>query len=74
VAVASAGPYANLHCTAPQTDNHTSTPPLSLLQAECPSCRPTDSAKALKASKKYYSKKLLYVQGLHLVLQLSNTI
>jgi len=30
-----------------QTDNHASTPPLSFLQAGCPSCRPTN--KALKA-------------------------
>ena len=27
-------------CTSLQTDNHASTPPLSFLQAECPSCRP----------------------------------
>ena len=32
-----------------QTDNHASTPPLSFLQAGCPSCRPTNSDKALKA-------------------------
>ena len=36
-------------CTSLQTDNHISTPPLSLLQAGCPSCRPTNSVKALKA-------------------------
>jgi len=36
-------------CTALQTDNHASTPPLTFLQAGCPSCRPTNSAKALKA-------------------------
>jgi len=36
-------------CTSLQTDNHASTPPLSLLQAGCPSCRPTNSVKALKA-------------------------
>jgi len=36
-------------CTLLQTDNHTSTPPLSSLQAGCPSCRPTNSVKALKA-------------------------
>jgi len=34
-------------CTSLQTDNHASTPPLSFLQA--PSCRPTNSVKALKA-------------------------
>jgi len=33
-----------------QTDDHASTPPLSFLQAGCPSCRPTNSIKALKAS------------------------
>jgi len=36
-------------CTSHQTDNHASTPPLSFLQAGCPSCRPTNSVKALKA-------------------------
>ena len=36
-------------CTSLQTDNHANTPPLSFLQAECPSCRPTNSVKALKA-------------------------
>jgi len=36
-------------CTSFQTDNHASTPPLSFLQAGCPSCRPTNSVKAPKA-------------------------
>jgi len=35
--------------TSLQTDNHASTPPLSFLQAGCPSCRPANSVKALKA-------------------------
>ena len=35
-------------CTSLWTDNHASTPPLSFLQAGCPSCRPTNSVKALK--------------------------
>ena len=34
-----------------QSDNHASTPPLSFLQAGFPSCRPTNSVKALKALK-----------------------
>ena len=38
-------------CTSLQTDNHPSTPPLSFLQAGCPSCQPTNSIKALKAQK-----------------------
>jgi len=36
-------------CTSLQTDNHTSTPALSFLKAGCPTCRPTNSIKALKA-------------------------
>ena len=36
-------------CTLLQTDNHSSTPPLSFLQAGCPSCHPTNSVRALKA-------------------------
>jgi len=37
-------------CTSLQTDNHANTPPLSFLQAGCPSCHPTNnSVKALKA-------------------------
>jgi len=39
-------------CTSLQADNHASTPPLSFLQAGCPSCRPTNSVKALKARMK----------------------
>jgi len=37
-------------CTWLQTHNHASTPPLIFLQPGCPSCRPTNSVKALKAS------------------------
>ena len=37
-------------CTSLQTDNHASTPPFSFLQAGCPSCRPTNSVRALKAT------------------------
>jgi len=33
-------------CSALQTDNRASTPPLSFLQAGCPSCNPTNSVKA----------------------------
>jgi len=36
-------------CTLFQTDNHTSTSPLSFLQAGCHFCRPANSVKALKA-------------------------
>jgi len=36
-------------CISLQTDNHATTPPLSFLQAGCPSCHPTNSIKALKA-------------------------
>ena len=37
-----------------QTGNHASTPALSCLQAGRPSCRPTNSVKALKAQIVYY--------------------
>jgi len=45
-------------CTSLQTDNHANTSLLSFLQAGCPSCRPTNSVKALKArlNKQYYAK------------------
>jgi len=36
-------------CTSLQTDNHARTPPLSFLQAGCPSCRPTTCVEAPKA-------------------------
>jgi len=35
-------------CTLLQTDNHASIPALSFLRAGCPSCRPTNSVKALQ--------------------------
>jgi len=44
-------------CTLLQTDNHASTAPLSFLQAGCPSCRPTNSVKALKVQ---YVEMFLY--------------
>jgi len=37
-------------CTSLQTDNHASNPALSFSLAGCPSCRPTNSVKALKAT------------------------
>ena len=37
-------------CISIQTYNHASTQPISFLQAGCPSCCPTNSVKALKAS------------------------
>jgi len=40
-------------CTSLQTDNHANTSLLSFLQAGCPSCRPTNSVKALKAKINY---------------------
>jgi len=41
-------------CTSLQADNHASTSPLSFLQAGCPSCRPINSVKALKAENPFY--------------------
>jgi len=43
-------------CTSLQTDNHVSTQPLNFLQAGCPSCRPTNSVRALKATNSRVSR------------------
>ena len=43
-------PSTHASVCVPSTYLHTSTPPLSFLQAGCPSCRPNNSVKALKAS------------------------
>jgi len=51
VAVASAGPYASLHLARRSRQITTPAPHHScFLQAGCPSCRPTNSVKALKGS------------------------
>jgi len=46
--VASAGPYASLHLAPDRKPRQYPTTPV-FLQAGCPSCRPTNSVKALKA-------------------------
>jgi len=48
-------------CTLLQTDSHASTPPLSFLQAGCPSFRPTNSVKALKADSAEQDKQILQI-------------
>jgi len=48
-------------CTSLQTDNNASTAPLCFLQAGCPSCRPTNSIKALKAVKVLYCAVLYHI-------------
>jgi len=58
---ASAGPYASLHL-APNR-NHASIPQFSLLQAGCPSCRPTNSVKALKADMDFHVSSELIPQN-----------
>ena len=47
-------------CTSLQTVYHASNPPLSFLQAGCPSCRPTNSVKALKEDALLHCKNVLY--------------
>jgi len=43
--------HTQIICTSLQTDNHASTSPLKFfVQARCPSCRPTNSVKELKAN------------------------
>jgi len=44
-------------CSSLQTDNNTSTPPLSFLQAGCSSCCPANSIKAMKALVMHQSSK-----------------
>ena len=53
-------------CTSLQTDNHACTPPLSFLQAGCPSCCPTNSVKALKG---WYRSNLWWKHSAWLFLQ-----
>jgi len=53
-------------CTSLQTDNHASTPPLCFLQAGCPSCRPTNSVKALKALIGYRNQRVNRILKLEL--------
>ena len=52
-------------CTSLQTDNHTSTPPLSFLQVGCPSCRPTNSVKALKAKTLKAKRPIILTSHIH---------
>ena len=59
-------------CTSLQTDNHASTPLLSFLQAGCPSCRPTNSVKALKALS-LVNMKVLFLKN-YLLLNFSMTL
>jgi len=48
-----------------QTDKHASTPPLSFLQARCPSCRPTNSVKALKGNDLLNLNPIVQKEGHH---------
>jgi len=52
-------------CTSLQADNHVSTSLLVFLQAGCPSCRPTNSVKALKAVTKVRKQKNSMVSTKH---------
>jgi len=57
--------HIQIICTSLQTDNHASTSPLSFLQAGCPSCRPTNSVKAIKALALYIKGSLLCKSNKH---------
>ena len=62
-------------CTSLQTDNRASTPPLSFLQAGCPSCRPTNSVRALKANQSLYiSLSTNTLQDAHTDLHISSSL
>jgi len=58
-------------CTSLQTDNHAITPPLSFLQAGCPSCHPTNSVKALEAHAPYRQGEIFSPEDSLVNLQLS---
>ena len=49
--------HMQIICTSLQTDNHAST---QFLQTGCPSCHPTNSVKAPKASCEHLSEKKLF--------------
>jgi len=59
-------------CTLLQTDNHANTPPLSFLQAGCPSCRPTNSVKALKYVDTEIQLLLDHIDDLNWLTKISN--
>jgi len=48
-------------CTSLQTDDHASTPPLSFLQAGCPSCHPNNSVKAQATVGPVSMLKIVYI-------------
>jgi len=52
VAVASAGPYANLHL--PQTDNHASTPQLSIFTGWMPFLPPNQQRQSIECTQPFY--------------------
>jgi len=57
--------------SAPHADNHVNIPPLSFLQAGCPSWRPTNSVKALKATVTCFNH---YSIGMYSTVHLSVTL
>jgi len=65
VAVASAGPYASLHLAPDRYPcQYTTT---VFLQAGCPSCRPDNSVKALKAQQNKTQIKWCAMEGVQVV-------
>ena len=46
-------------CTSLQADNHATSPPLSFLQAGCPSCHPTNSVKAPMAFFNFHKRTII---------------
>jgi len=63
-------------CNSLQTDNHASTTLLSFLQAACPSCRPTNSVKALKAQNTFLTNFMfqLKVEVIYILITLQKCI
>ena len=60
-------------CSSFQTDNHASTPPLSFLLPRCPSCRPTNSVKALTSGRSTVTDRPHRIAFRHYLANHSNT-
>jgi len=61
-------------CISLQTDNHTSTPPLSLLRAGCPSCHPANIVKALIIVINQYTGAILRIHWISLCVAITGEL
>jgi len=61
-------------CISLQTDNHTSTPPLSFLHAGCPSCHPANIVKALIIVINQYTGAILRIHWISLCVAITREL